>query len=232
MAKSEGEQVRIAQAKGRPMLSWVGKRPLREVRAFRHSSWSASASMRPTVRWPTWTGRAGRRGSSGAGSCSTPTTRRSSRTLLANGFRGKVDLVYIDPPFDSGADYPDPGHRRKPPIQRPREKGIDLVMALDVLEFAITDRYACAIVVSLDRDLHEIPQAQRNMRGVLRRPFRIEAAMPVLDGLTRPKTLTGFDFTHQITRVVWERIRDDTDYTVADEGWAPPIPPNGFREPA
>ena len=25
--------------------------------------------------------------------------------LLANGFRGGVDLVYIDPPFDSGADY-------------------------------------------------------------------------------------------------------------------------------
>ena len=25
--------------------------------------------------------------------------------LLANGFRGKIDLVYIDPPFDSGADY-------------------------------------------------------------------------------------------------------------------------------
>ena len=25
--------------------------------------------------------------------------------LLANGFRGKVKLVYIDPPFDSGANY-------------------------------------------------------------------------------------------------------------------------------
>ncbi len=25
--------------------------------------------------------------------------------LLTNGFRGKVDLIYIDPPFDSGADY-------------------------------------------------------------------------------------------------------------------------------
>ena len=24
---------------------------------------------------------------------------------MANGFRGKVDLIYIDPPFDSGADY-------------------------------------------------------------------------------------------------------------------------------
>jgi len=44
------------------MLSWVGKRPLREVRAY-------------------------------------------PAHLLANGFRGKVALVYIDPPFDSGADY-------------------------------------------------------------------------------------------------------------------------------
>ena len=25
--------------------------------------------------------------------------------LLANGYRGKVNLIYIDPPFDSGADY-------------------------------------------------------------------------------------------------------------------------------
>ena len=25
--------------------------------------------------------------------------------LLASGFRGKVNLIYIDPPFDSGADY-------------------------------------------------------------------------------------------------------------------------------
>ena len=25
--------------------------------------------------------------------------------LLTNGFRGKIDLIYIDPPFDSGADY-------------------------------------------------------------------------------------------------------------------------------
>lgn len=27
------------------------------------------------------------------------------QTLLANGCRGKVDLIYIDPPFDSKADY-------------------------------------------------------------------------------------------------------------------------------
>jgi hypothetical protein len=34
MTDRKGEPVRIAQAKGRPMLSWVGKRPLREVRSF------------------------------------------------------------------------------------------------------------------------------------------------------------------------------------------------------
>ena len=28
----EGEKIRIAQANGRPMLQWAGKRPLREVR--------------------------------------------------------------------------------------------------------------------------------------------------------------------------------------------------------
>ena len=26
-------------------------------------------------------------------------------SLLISGFRGKIDLIYIDPPFDSGADY-------------------------------------------------------------------------------------------------------------------------------
>ena len=31
-ASGGGAKVRIAQAKGRPMLQWAGKRPLREVR--------------------------------------------------------------------------------------------------------------------------------------------------------------------------------------------------------
>jgi hypothetical protein len=117
------------------------------------------------------------------------------------------------------------------PWQRPQEKGIDLVLALDVLEFALTDHCDTAIVVSLDRDLHEIPQALRSMRRLIDRPFRIEAAVPVPDGLAKPKTLSGFDYTHQITRAVFERVRDDTDYTVADELWVPPLLPQDFREP-
>lgn len=38
-------------------------------------------------------------------------------TLLTNGFRGKIDLIYIDPPFDSGVDYV-----RKVSLRGQREK--------------------------------------------------------------------------------------------------------------
>jgi uncharacterized LabA/DUF88 family protein len=111
------------------------------------------------------------------------------------------------------------------PWQRPQEKGIDMVLALDVVEFILTDAFDVAIVVSLDRDLAEIPQALRNLRRFRQRPFRIEAAVPVPAGLQKPKTLTGFDYTHQITPDVFRLIRDDTNYTVDEELWVPPIIP-------
>ena len=100
-----GEQVRITQAKGRPMLSWVGKRPLREVRAFpaqlveRYAP-EAPAGVTAEVDWSGWPDRYDRGGLLFHGD-----NKEVLAHLLANGFRGKVDLVYIDPPFDSGADY-------------------------------------------------------------------------------------------------------------------------------
>ena len=85
------QNVNIAEAKGRPMLHWVGKRPLDHVTAY------------PAQRVETFN----------------PTDEETNAQgllfhgdnkdvlawLLAHGYRGKVDLVYIDPPFDSGADY-------------------------------------------------------------------------------------------------------------------------------
>lgn len=79
--------VKIAGAKGRPMLTWVGKRPLGHVQAF-----PAQLIER-------------------FGKAETPNllfhgdNKDVLAWLLANGYRGKVQLVYIDPPFDSGADY-------------------------------------------------------------------------------------------------------------------------------
>lgn len=101
------EQVTIARAKGRPMLSWVGKRPLRAVTAFpaQHvESFIAPGADKVPVAdaavWKDWPEKYPRSGLLFHGD-----NKEVLAHLLANGFRGKVQLIYIDPPFDSGADY-------------------------------------------------------------------------------------------------------------------------------
>jgi uncharacterized LabA/DUF88 family protein len=115
------------------------------------------------------------------------------------------------------------------PWQRPQEKGIDLTIALDLIELVLVDRCDVAVVVSLDRDLREIPRAVRNLRPLIGRAVRLEAAVPVPDGLRAPKVLPDFHYTHQITAEVFKHIRDDTDYTVPSAVWVPPVPPRTSR---
>jgi hypothetical protein len=114
---------------------------------------------------------------------------------------------------------------RLTPWMRPQEKGIDLVIGLDVVEFLLTRICDVAIIVSLDRDLYEIPQAVQNLGRLIARPVRLEAAVLVPDGQKQPKILPKFSYTHQVTRQVFERIRDDTDYTVTDSEWTAPTVP-------
>jgi len=97
------QKIKIAPAKGRPMLYWVGKRPLDYVKGF--------PAQLIEVFDPLNTGR----------KVYTLTydelkddwqnllfhgdNKEVLATLLELGFRGKIDLIYIDPPFKSGADY-------------------------------------------------------------------------------------------------------------------------------
>ncbi len=95
----------ISAAKGRPMLTWVGKRPLRQVTAFPAQHVESfdpvgDAAQRSGDIWADWPERYPRGGLLFHGD-----NKDVLAHLLANGFRGKVHLVYIDPPFDSGADY-------------------------------------------------------------------------------------------------------------------------------
>jgi len=83
--------IQVGEAKGRPMLHWVGKRPLERVTAY-------PAQLVETFN-PTGAGL------EGGGLLFHGDNRDMLAWLLANGYRGKVDLIYIDPPFDSGADY-------------------------------------------------------------------------------------------------------------------------------
>jgi DNA modification methylase len=96
-------KIKITPAKGRPMLNWVGKRPLDYVKGF--------PAQLIEVFDPLKTGR----------KFETPAydelddnwqnllfhgdNKEVLATLLELGFRGKINLIYIDPPFKSGADY-------------------------------------------------------------------------------------------------------------------------------
>jgi hypothetical protein len=99
-----GNTVSIGRAKGRPMLTWVGKRPLASVRAYPAQQVERFAveteAPLPEADWPDWPDKFPSGGLLLHGD-----NKDVLAHLLANGFRGKVKLIYIDPPFDSGADY-------------------------------------------------------------------------------------------------------------------------------
>ncbi len=97
---NEKNEIKIAEVKGRPMLHWIGKQPLETVKSF-PAQLIETFNNEETPRVPTfeslkdnWTNLLFH-----------GDNKEILSTLLVNGFRGKVDLIYIDPPFDSGADY-------------------------------------------------------------------------------------------------------------------------------
>lgn len=121
-------EVKITAAKGRPMLTWVGKRPLSHVTAFpaqlveRHDALNILGipaldiesydkrmevfrELRPHWNAKCWEGQPGVAAPESGGLLFHGDNKEVLACLLANGYRGKVDLIYIDPPFDSGADY-------------------------------------------------------------------------------------------------------------------------------
>jgi DNA modification methylase len=84
--------VKVSAAKGRPMLTWVGKRPLGHVTAY-PAQLIERFRPNPSIEEPA------------PNLLFHGDNKDVLAWLLANGYRGKVQLVYIDPPFDSGADY-------------------------------------------------------------------------------------------------------------------------------
>lgn len=104
--KNADKPVTVARAKGRPMLTWVGKKPLGRVTAYpaqlieRFVAPGTAGLPLGVADWSGWPVAQERGGLLFHGD-----NKDVLAHLLANGFRGKVKLIYIDPPFDSGADY-------------------------------------------------------------------------------------------------------------------------------
>ena len=100
-------EVKVQPAKGRPMLQWVGKRPLTRVPAYpaQHiETFDPTGALgKPPAHpdlWRTWPAAYPSGGLLFHGD-----NKEVLAHLLANGYRGAAQLIYIDPPFDSGADY-------------------------------------------------------------------------------------------------------------------------------
>ena len=97
------DKIKITSAKGRPMLNWVGKKPLDYVIGFPSQlveTFDPLDSKR-VIEVPTFDELKG----NWQNLLFHGDNKDVLATLLELGFRGKIDLIYIDPPFKSGADY-------------------------------------------------------------------------------------------------------------------------------
>ncbi len=97
-------QHQIEQTKGRAMLYWAGKHPIKTIAHYPaqlvevvHGK-AQSEKHAPTLNYAAlekdW-----------QNLLFHGDNKEVLSALLTSGFRGKVDLIYIDPPFDSKADY-------------------------------------------------------------------------------------------------------------------------------
>lgn len=95
-------KIKLEPPKGRPMLSWAGKKPLEYIKSFPEQlaevynplSEKITDKFSYNILTDDW-----------HNLLIHGDNKEVLGYLLHNGFRGKVNLIYIDPPFDSGADY-------------------------------------------------------------------------------------------------------------------------------
>ncbi|NIA09369.1 MAG: site-specific DNA-methyltransferase, partial [Nitrospiraceae bacterium] len=96
-------KIKITPAKGRPMLYWIGKKPLEYVKGFPAQLVEVFDPLNNTKvpNIPSYKNLK----SNWHNLLFHGDNKDVLATLLEKGFRGKIDLIYIDPPFMSGADY-------------------------------------------------------------------------------------------------------------------------------
>lgn len=100
------DDVKVSKVKGRPFLHWIGKKPLEKVKSFpaQHiETYDPTGSLnneQVDEVWKDWPQKYPKGGLLFHGE-----NKEVLGHLLANGFRSKVRLIYIDPPFMSNADY-------------------------------------------------------------------------------------------------------------------------------
>lgn len=100
MKKENTTTQKVAKVKGRAMIHWVGKKPLEVAQSYPAQLCESFGATKP-IETPSFEAL----DKNWSNLLFHGDNKEILSTLLVNGFRGKIDLIYIDPPFDSGADY-------------------------------------------------------------------------------------------------------------------------------
>jgi len=100
---SKENKIKITPAKGRPMLNWVGKRPLDYVKGYPTQLVEVfdALNTKRIIETPSYN----ELKDNWQNLLFHGDNKDVLTTLLELGYRRKIDLIYIDPPYKSGADY-------------------------------------------------------------------------------------------------------------------------------
>lgn len=127
---------KISKVKWRPMLYRVGKKPLEVVQEY-PAQLVEAYNTKDYVEKPSFENLS----KNWKNLVFQGDNKEVLSTLLVNGFRGKIDLIYIDPPFDSWADYV-----RKVELRWVKEKKMEwesqnLIEQIQYIDIRLNDNY-------------------------------------------------------------------------------------------
>ncbi|MBI5358206.1 site-specific DNA-methyltransferase [Candidatus Amesbacteria bacterium] len=100
MTSTKSKQIKIETPNGRPMLGWVNKKPLEFVIGY-PAQLTETFGDKKVLPVPEYS----KLERNWYNLLFHGDNKEVLATLLEQGFRGKVDLIYIDPPFASNKDY-------------------------------------------------------------------------------------------------------------------------------
>ena len=92
-----------------------------------------------------------------------------------------------------------------------QEKGVDVSLALDLVEATHEGRYEVAVIVSQDADFGPAVQVAKRIARDQGRQIRFEAAYPVGPGSASRRGVPGTEWVH-IDKTLYDACLDATDY--------------------
>lgn len=100
MTNDTSKKIKIGTPNGRPMLTWVNKKPLETVTGY-PTQLTESFGDKEALKVPEYS----KLEKNWHNLLFHGDNKEVLASLLELGFRGKIDLIYIDPPFASNKDY-------------------------------------------------------------------------------------------------------------------------------